>query len=96
MKPLEELATEIRGAIAANEFVRARGLWTTYAARIGEELKAPGAARRMEEARLLVEWARQTVLVARARALEDWGTLEIRRHYSTRTNTKRHSVQISG
>jgi len=76
-------ATEpIRRAIASGEIQKATALWNVYAASLEEELRNGSlTARRMEEARELVEWSRITVLCARAHAQGRINSLHIALQY---------------
>ena len=57
----------IRDAIAAEEYSRAIRLWDDYVGTLQDELSAGRLTEaRLEEARQLVEWARQAILAMRA------------------------------
>ena len=97
MKTLDQLAAKFRDAVAADEFERALDLWSAYATRLRAALESgPGAARRLEDARLLLRWARPAILAARARAWNEWSALELRQGYAPPARRACHTVQITG
>jgi len=96
MMTLDQLAAEIRDAVAAGEFERALRLWGGYTTRLRAALESgPDAVRHLEGARLLREWARPAILAARARAWNEWSALELRQGYAPARRAG-HTVLITG
>lgn len=96
MTTFDQLEAGIRDAVAAGEFERAREFWAAYTTRLRQELAGPGAARHLDEARLLLEWVRPAALAARARAFDQWSALELKQGYAAPALRSRHTVRITG
>ena len=75
-------ATEVRNAVASGDFERAHGLWDEYVTYLQDELRRGSLTRaQLEEARELFEWARLTVLCARAHIQHRLNTLRVAEAY---------------
>ena len=88
---------KIRAAFAANDYDGARRLWDSYAIELEGSIAAGRAtAERLREAGDLLEWARISARVLRAKAADQLSTARAARSYSQASPVEAQLVRTRG